>query len=48
MTERTKPADTTEENDESGKDGAQQIVDFGSALTKTPHEIGRASCRERV
>ena len=37
MTERTKPADTTEENDESGKDGAQQIVDFGSALTKTPH-----------
>ena len=33
MTERTKPADTTEENDESGKDGAQQIVDFGSALT---------------
>ena len=37
MTERTKPADTTEENDESGKDGSQQIVDFGSALTKTPH-----------
>ena len=37
MTERTKPADTTEENDESGKDGAQQIVDFGSALTRTPH-----------
>ena len=37
MTERTKPADTTEESDESGKDGAQQIVDFGSALTKTPH-----------
>ena len=39
MTERTKPADTTEENDESGKDGAQQIVDFGSALTKTPHGL---------
>ena len=37
MTERTKSADTTEENDESGKDGSQQIVDFGSALTKTPH-----------
>ena len=45
MTERTKPADTTEENDESGKDGAQQIVDFGSALTKTPSAPGRGPGR---
>ena len=33
MTERTKPADTTEENDESGKDGAQQIILNGENVT---------------
>ena len=37
MLERTKPADCAGENQESDKDGSQQIVDFGSALTKTPH-----------
>ena len=37
MLERTKPADCAEENQENDKDGSQQIVDFGSALTKTPH-----------
>ena len=37
MSERTKPADETGSQEEGGKDGTQQIVDFGSALTKTPH-----------
>ncbi len=37
MLERTEPVDSTGENEETGKDGSQQIVDFGSALTKTPH-----------
>ena len=37
MLERTKPACDTEAPDEDSKDGSQQIVDFGSALTKTPH-----------
>ena len=37
MLERTKQSDAGAENDENTKDGSQQIVDFGSALTKTPH-----------
>ena len=37
MLERTEPVDSTGEHEETGKDGSQQIVDFGSALTKTPH-----------
>ena len=37
MLERTKQSDAGTENDENTKDGSQQIVDFGSALTKTPH-----------
>ena len=37
MSEQTKPRNTTGENDESAGTGAQQIVDFGSALTRTPH-----------
>ena len=36
MSEQTKPQNTTGENDETSG-GAQQIVDFGSALTRTPH-----------
>ena len=36
MSEQTKPQNTTGENDEN-TGGAQQIVDFGSALTRTPH-----------
>ena len=37
MLERTKPADDTGAQEEGSKDDSQQIVDFGSALTKTPH-----------
>ena len=37
MLEHTKQSDAGAENDENTKDGSQQIVDFGSALTKTPH-----------
>ena len=37
MNEQTKPVDSTGENDENSGTGAQQIVDFGSALTRTPH-----------
>ena len=37
MSEQTKPQNTTGENDENTGTGAQQIVDFGSALTRTPH-----------
>lgn len=37
MNEQTKPVDSTGENDENAGTGAQQIVDFGSALTRTPH-----------
>lgn len=36
MSEQTKPQNHTGENDEN-TGGAQQIVDFGSALTRTPH-----------
>ena len=36
MSEQTKPQNTTGENDETSG-GTQQIVDFGSALTRTPH-----------
>ena len=36
MSEQTRPQNTTGENDETSG-GAQQIVDFGSALTRTPH-----------
>lgn len=37
MSEQTKPRNTTGENDDSTGGDAQQIVDFGSALTRTPH-----------
>lgn len=37
MSEQTKPQNNTGENDENTGTGAQQIVDFGSALTRTPH-----------
>lgn len=37
MSEQTKPQNTTGENDENTGTGTQQIVDFGSALTHTPH-----------
>ena len=37
MSEQTKPQNTTGENDENTGGAAQQIVDFGSALTRTPH-----------
>ena len=37
MSEQTKPQNTTGENDENTGGVAQQIVDFGSALTRTPH-----------
>ena len=36
MSEQTKPQNTTGENDDNAG-AAQQIVDFGSALTRTPH-----------
>ena len=37
MSEQTKPQNHTGENDENIGGAAQQIVDFGSALTRTPH-----------
>ncbi len=37
MSEQTKPQNHTGENDENTGGAAQQIVDFGSALTRTPH-----------
>jgi ATP-dependent protease ClpP protease subunit len=37
MSEQTKPQNHTGENDENTGGTAQQIVDFGSALTRTPH-----------
>ena len=37
MTENTKPAQPEQENDASGDSLAQNILDFGSALTRTPH-----------
>ena len=37
MTEHTKPTDPDQENDSENKESAQSILDFGSALTKTPH-----------
>ena len=37
MSEQTKPQNSTGENEQNTETGAQQIVDFGSALTKTPH-----------
>lgn len=37
MSEQTKPQNTTGENDENADGAVQQIVDFGSALTRTPH-----------
>lgn len=36
MTEQTKPTDTTSDSD-SGSSATRQIVDMGSAVTKTPH-----------
>lgn len=37
MTENTKPTETNQENDAENNDTAQGILDFGSALTHTPH-----------
>lgn len=37
MSEQTKPQNSTGENEQNTETGAQQIVDFGSALTRTPH-----------
>lgn len=37
MSEQTKPRNSTGDNDENTGTGTQQIVDFGSALTRTPH-----------
>ena len=37
MSEQTKPQNHTGENDENTGGAAQQIVDFGSAMTKTAH-----------
>ena len=37
MSEQTKPQNHTGENDENTGGAVQQIVDFGSALTRTPH-----------
>ena len=37
MTENTKPTETGGENDSESKDGAQRIMDFGAAITRTPH-----------
>ncbi len=37
MTENTKPTETNQENDAENNDTAQSILDFGSAMTATPH-----------
>lgn len=37
MTENTKSTETGGENDSESKDGAQRILDFGAAITRTPH-----------
>ena len=37
MTENTKPTETGGGNDSESKDGAQRILDFGAAITRTPH-----------
>ena len=37
MTENTKPTETGGENESESKDGAQRILDFGAAITRTPH-----------
>lgn len=37
MTENTKPTETNQENDSENKETVQGILDFGSALTRTPH-----------
>ena len=37
MTETTKPAGPEQESDSSGDSLSQSILDFGSALTRTPH-----------
>lgn len=37
MTENTKPTEPNEENGSENKDTAQGILDFGSALTRTPN-----------
>ena len=42
-TEPTKPAQEEEEDSR-----VRQIVDLGSSVVTNDHEIGRASCRERV
>lgn len=37
MTENTKPTEPEQENGSENKDTVQGILDFGSALTRTPH-----------
>jgi ATP-dependent protease ClpP protease subunit len=37
MTEHTNPTEPTQDNDDQRKDDAQSILDFGSAMTRTPH-----------
>lgn len=37
MTEHTRPADAGQEPEENGEKTTQDILDFGSALTRTPH-----------
>jgi ATP-dependent protease ClpP protease subunit len=37
MTEHTNPTEPNQENDDQQKNDAQSILDFGSAMTRTPH-----------
>ena len=37
MTENTKPAEHSRENEGESRDPAQSILDFGSAMTRTDH-----------
>jgi ATP-dependent protease ClpP protease subunit len=37
MTEHTNPTEPTQDNDDQRKDDTQSILDFGSAMTRTPH-----------
>ena len=37
MTERTKPTDPDQENGQESQELTQPILDFGSAMTRTPH-----------
>ena len=37
MTEQTKPTDPEDSEKDGGGKTAQSILDFGSAMTRTPH-----------